>query len=70
MTWRLGRGLAGAVAGYLVGAVATYALVALVSSNAHDRSLEAAMTAAFVGGPLGAVVGLVVGLRRRTRAPR
>lgn len=53
--------LIGLVAGYLVGALAGYGLIGMLSSNIHDKPLEMAMTAAFVTGPLGAVVGLVVG---------
>ena len=40
-----------------------------VSSNVHDRSMEAAMTGAFVIGPLAGLVAVIVtiiyGLRRR-----
>jgi hypothetical protein len=61
-------GLAGGVVGYLVGAVGGGLLVALLSSNTHDRSLEATMTGAFVFGPMGAVVGFLAGfLRSRSR---
>lgn len=65
-----------AMVGYLIAVVASYFLVDLLSSNMHDRSLEAAMTSAFVFGPLGAVVAFVAGLVRggrtddRTKAGR
>jgi hypothetical protein len=58
---RIGVGLAGAIAGYALLAVAGYWLTGLLSSNVHDRSVEAAMTSAFVWGPLGAVTGFVTG---------
>jgi hypothetical protein len=64
---RFGFGLLGAVAGYIVGAVAGYFLVLQFSSNGHDRSVEAAMTCIFVLGPLGAVVRLITGLIRGGR---
>jgi Na+/proline symporter len=50
-----------AIGGYLVSAVLGYYLIGQFSSNTHDRSVEAAMTAAFVFGPLGAVIAFVVG---------
>jgi flagellar motor component MotA len=53
---RLGLALAGALVGYLAGAVAGYFLVLALSSNVHDRSVEAAMTSAFVVGPACALV--------------
>ena len=61
---RIGVGVLGAVGGYIVGALIGYLLIEALSSNVHDRSVEAAMTSAFVLGPLGAVVGFVVGFRR------
>ena len=59
---RFGVGLLCAVAAYLVSAFAGYWLIELLSSNVHDRSVEAAMTSAFVWGPLGALAGFVGGL--------
>ena len=59
---RFGIGLLCAVGGYLIAAFVSYFLIGWFSSNMHDRSVEAAMTSAFVLGPLGAVVGFVVGL--------
>jgi cation transporter-like permease len=61
---RFGFGLLGAIVGYVLGAVAGYWLTDLLSSNAHDRSVEAAMTSAFVFGPLGAVAGFALGFVR------
>ncbi|MGQ0455643.1 MAG: hypothetical protein ACT4OU_01140 [Hyphomicrobium sp.] len=53
--------LIGLVAGYVLGALAWYFGVMTLSSNTHDRLLEAQMTAAFIGGPIGAVVGGIAG---------
>ncbi|MGE3646381.1 MAG: hypothetical protein AB7F96_21250 [Beijerinckiaceae bacterium] len=50
--------LAATIAGYLTGAFGGGWLVSVLSSNTHDRAMEAAMTGAFVLGPLGAAVGL------------
>ena len=67
---RFGVGLLCAIAGYPLGAVAGYFLIAWFSSNTHDRSVEAAMTASFVFGPLGAVIAFVIGLVRYGRRSR
>lgn len=64
---RLMIALLGLLAGYAVGVAVGLALVSMVSSNSHDRSLEMIMTAAFVTGPLGAIIGLVVALVRSRR---
>jgi uncharacterized membrane protein YedE/YeeE len=56
-------GLCGAL-GYLAGAVVGGFLVSLLSSNTHDKSMEAVMTGAFVLGPLVAIVGFVFGFGR------
>lgn len=58
---RFAIGLLCAVAGYAVVAFAGYFLIEWLSSNTHDRSVEAAMTSAFVFGPLGAVIGFIAG---------
>jgi len=60
-----------AVAGYPLGALVGYFLIEWFSTNTHDRSVEAAMTSAFVFGPLGAVMAFVIGFvtyGRRSRA--
>ncbi len=59
--------LAGLALGYVAGALLGSWLIQLLSANTHDRSLEAAMTGAFVTGPIGAVLGLVIGLSLRWR---
>lgn len=56
------------VAGYAVGAVAGGLAIANLSANTHDRSVEAAMSGAFVTGPAMGIVCLFVYLivsRRR-----
>ena len=54
--------LLGLVVGYVLGALLwNFAIVMLVSSNTHDRNVEAQMTAAFIGGPIGALVGAIAG---------
>ena len=60
-------GLLGLVAGYIAGAVLGYFLIEGFSSNQHDRSVEAAMTAAFATGPLFALIGLIIGIIRSGR---
>lgn len=61
------RLLLGLVAGYAAGAAAGLGLVEVFSSNVHDKSQEAAMTAAFVTGPAGAVLGAILALVYRSR---
>jgi hypothetical protein len=68
MLRRLGCGLLWAIPAYLVCAFGGGYLVSLLSSNTHDRSIEAAMTGAFVLGPIGALVGFVVGAIRAAPA--
>jgi hypothetical protein len=57
---RFGIALLGFVAGYVIAAIVSYFLIGELSSNTHDRSVEAAMTSAFVFGPVGAVLGFVL----------
>lgn len=61
---RFGIALLWAVGGYVVAALLGYVLTDQLSSNVHDRSVEAAMTSIFVWGPLGAVVAFIVGFVR------
>ena len=58
---RLGLGLLFALAGLILAAIASYFLIMALSSNVHDRSVEAAMTSAFFFGPIGAVIGFIAG---------
>ena len=64
MLRRIGFGVLWAIPAYLVGALGGGFLVSLLSSNTHDRSVEAAMTGAFVLGPLAGLVGFLVGAVR------
>lgn len=65
-----GVALLAAILGYIVGLFGTMAAIELFSSNTHDKSMEAAMTGAFVGGPLIAVISVIVILAlRRKRSP-
>lgn len=50
------------LAGYALGAAAGWGLILALSPNTHDRSVEAAMSAAFVFGPIAAVVAAVLAL--------
>jgi hypothetical protein len=59
---RIAMGFLGGLLGYLLGAFSGGFLVSALSTNTHDRSVEAAMTGAFVLGPLVAVVGAVAGV--------
>jgi hypothetical protein len=63
-----GLSLLAAAIGYVVGLFGGMGLVNLMSSNTHDRSVEAAMTGAFLVGPLAALLAfastLVYLLRR------
>lgn len=62
--------VAGLIGGYLAGVGIGALLVTLFSTNTHDKSVEMAMTAAFVTGPIGAVIGAIVAMRRgRRKAP-
>ncbi|SPP64965.1 hypothetical protein [Nitrospira lenta] len=54
-----GVGLLAAILGYVVGLFGTMAAIELFSSNTHDKSMEAAMTSAFVGGPLIAITSVI-----------
>lgn len=59
---RFGIGLLCALGGYLLGALVGYFLIATFSANTHDRSVEAATTAAFAVGPFAAVIAFVLGV--------
>jgi heme A synthase len=69
MLRRILIGLLWAVPAYLAGAFGGGFLLYLLSPNRHDRSLEAAMTGAFVLGPLAAIVGFVTGAVRAKARP-
>lgn len=60
----------GLIGGYLAGVGIGALLITLLSGNTHDKSVEMAMTAAFVTGPIGALIGAIIGARfGRTRTP-
>jgi cation transporter-like permease len=67
---RFGVGVLCAIGGYLLGALVGYFLIAAFSGNTHDRSVEAAMTSAFVVGPFSAVIAFVLGVAFARRKPR
>lgn len=54
-----GLSVLAAIGGYLVGLFGGMLLIETFSSNTHDKSLEAAMTGAFVFGPLVAMVAVI-----------
>ncbi len=58
----VGLSILALIGGYLLGLVAGYALVTCFSPNRHDKSVEAATTAAFVVGPACAVIALLTTL--------
>ena len=59
---RFAFAVAAAFAGYLLAATGGYFLISAFSSNTHDRSVEAAMTSAFLTGPIGAIIAFVGGV--------
>ncbi len=63
-----GLALLAAVGGYAAGFIGGMLTIEAFSTNSHDKSLEAAMTGAFVIGPLVAVIAVVVVLISRARA--
>jgi hypothetical protein len=62
MLRRLLIAFAFAIPGYLLGAFGGGILIDILSSNRHDRGVEAAMTGAFVFGPVIASIAFIVGL--------
>ena len=66
-----GLSVLGGIGGYVVGLFGGMALVSVLSSNTHDKSIEVVMTGFFVTGPLMAVVGFIGTLIfRLTRSKR
>ena len=61
-----GLALLAAIGGYFIGLFGGMFAVETLSSNTHDKSLEAAMTGAFVAGPLMAVLAVIVVLVYRS----
>lgn len=62
-----GLSLLAAIGGYLVGLFGGMLLIETFSSNTYDKSIETAMTGAFVFGPLMAVIAVIVTLVFRFR---
>ena len=62
-----GLAVLAATGGYLIGLLGGMFLIEAYSSNQHDKSVEAAMTGAFVSGPLMATVAVIVTLIFRSR---
>jgi hypothetical protein len=60
----IGIGFLWAVPGYIIGALVGGLLVSKLSSNRHDRSMEAATTGLLMVGPLVAIVAFVIGYLR------
>ncbi|MDA1166461.1 MAG: hypothetical protein O3B13_25475 [Planctomycetota bacterium] len=61
---RLAFSLAFGLLGYVIGLFGGIGLVSLLSSNQHDRSIEAAMTGAFFVGPFTALLFAAVSFIR------
>jgi len=62
------RKASASIVGFVAFGLCAYAAFELLSSNTHDRAMEAAMTAIFVAGPLGGIVGGILGARLSKRA--
>jgi hypothetical protein len=54
-----GLSILGGTTGYVVGLLGGMALVSMLSSKTHDKSMEVVVTGFFVTGPLSAVIGFV-----------
>jgi hypothetical protein len=67
---RFGIGLLCGIGGYIVAAFASFFLVLQLSSNMHDREMEAAMTAVFFFGPLAALAAFIAGIVRSGKPKR
>jgi hypothetical protein len=59
---RFGIGVLCGIGGYLLAAAAGYFLIEVLSSNSHDRSVEAGMTSVFFFGPLGGLIAFIAGV--------
>jgi hypothetical protein len=56
----VGLAVLAVIGGYLVGLFGGMLAIETFSSNTHDKSLEAAMTGAFVIGPLTALAAVIL----------
>lgn len=59
---RFGIGVLCGIGGYVLAAAAGYFLIDVLSSNGHDRSVEAGMTSVFFFGPLGGLIAFIAGV--------
>jgi hypothetical protein len=64
---RIAKVFLGLIVGYVIGALLGAAGTQMFSTNAHDKSLEVAMTSIFFFGPAGAVLGAFAGMFWPTR---
>ena len=62
-----GLAVLAAIGGYIIGLFGGMILIETFSSNVHDKSIEAAMTGAFVIGPLVSVAAVIVVVVFRSR---
>jgi hypothetical protein len=67
MLRRVGFGILWGIVGYVCGAFAGGWLVSQLSSNTHDREMEAVVTGAIVIGPLVGLVAFGIGSWRAGR---
>ena len=58
----IGMSLLAGLGGYVVGMIAAMVLINYLSSNTHDRSVEAAMSSVFVYGPVSGILSFVFAL--------
>jgi ABC-type antimicrobial peptide transport system permease subunit len=65
-----GFSILASIVGYVVGLFGGMVLVETFSSNPHDKSVEAAMTGAFVVGPLVVVLSVIATVIYRSRQRR
>lgn len=57
---KIGIAFLSALIGYVVGAFGGGTIVSYLSQNRHDKSVEAAMTGAFVTGPILAIIVFII----------
>lgn len=62
--------LLAAIGGYVMGLIGGIMAIETFSPNTHDKSLEAAMTGAFVVGPVMAIIAVTVVLITHYRRAR
>ena len=67
MLRRVGFGVLWGFVGYLCGAFGGGWLVSQLSSNTHDRDMEAVVTGALVIGPLVGLIAFIIGAVRAGR---